>query len=187
MRGCRLPSASAGWHLGAHWVPVTPRGFPEQPGEMGKGSKGLQGAGVLPSLGVGRVLGHPLRLLHFGIQGTGGLLTSLFHGHICPGDGHSLSCAGLAPAIPPAWHIPCWRVLLAERPSRHGVLFLVTKGAAGVTTKAGERAMGITISLDANVGTSTGGTFVCTEPMSGICQATRWWQEMFWQESWCCC
>lgn len=67
------------------------------------------------------------------------------------------------------------------------MLFLVTKGAAGVTTKAGERAMGITISLDANVGTSMGSTRVCTEPMSGICQVSRWWQEMFWQESWCYC
>lgn len=28
-------------------------------------------------MGVGRVLRHPLGLLHFGVQGTGGLLTSL--------------------------------------------------------------------------------------------------------------
>lgn len=123
------------------------------------GEQGAAGSCVPPFLGVGRVLGHPLgHPPAFQGAGSWGSPDFPLPSQVCPGDGHILSCAGLTLLIPAARR---------GGHTRHG-LFLVTK----LVSPAGKCPMG------QPRWHSTGGT----EPRSGICWVTRWWQESWCQE-----
>lgn len=138
--GCRIPSASAGWDLGAHRVPVTPRGFPSSQVRWG-GEQGAAGSWGSPIFGGEQSAGAPTGPPPFQGAGNWGLLTSLSHGQVCPGDGHSLSSAGLTPPFLLLGTHHAGGCCQQGGDNRHSV-FPVTKGAAGVTTKAGEHEQG---------------------------------------------
>lgn len=76
--GCRIPSASAGWDLGAHRMPVTPWGFLSSQVRWG-GEQGAAGSWGPPIFVGGQSAGAPTG------AGNWGLLTSLFHGQVCLG------------------------------------------------------------------------------------------------------